>query len=235
MKTQISKRKNHAMNVFEVLAIIAMLALVVVIVLPALARAKIRHDLADRDCVFNIRQLGLSFRVWQQDNGDKYPTDVSVTNGGVKELAAVGNIASIFQVMSNEISSPKILVCPLDKEHYPPAADFADPRLKNKISYFLGLDVTTNLDPDRLFLGDANFLINGSAIKSGLLEITSNTPIAWDDTRHVYVTKTGWFSKAKTAHGNINFADGSVQQLKQSDWERTISQTGLATNRFAIP
>jgi hypothetical protein len=46
-------------------------------------------------CVNNLKQLGLAMRVWAGDNNDKYPTSLVV--------------------MSNELSTVKILICPGDK------------------------------------------------------------------------------------------------------------------------
>jgi prepilin-type processing-associated H-X9-DG protein len=70
--------------------------------------------------------------------------------------------------------------------------------------------------------GDANFEINGVLAKSGLLKISSNAPIIWSATRHKY-------------SGNILLADGSVQTLSNSSLTNWLHQTGLATNRLAIP
>ena|ERR1041385_2148903 len=45
---------------------------------------------------------GLSFRVWEGDNGDKYPMQVSRTNGGSMEFITGPNAFLHFQVMSND-------------------------------------------------------------------------------------------------------------------------------------
>jgi len=45
-------------------------------------------------CVNNLKQVGLAFRIWAGDHRDKFPTSLVV--------------------MSNELSTPKILVCPSD-------------------------------------------------------------------------------------------------------------------------
>ena len=50
-------------------------------------------------CVNNLKQVGLAFRIWAGDNQDKYPTTLNV--------------------MSNELSTTKILVCPSDKARQP--------------------------------------------------------------------------------------------------------------------
>jgi hypothetical protein len=46
-------------------------------------------------CVNNLKQVGLAFRIWAGDNKEKYPNS--------------------YAVMSNELSTVKILVCPSDK------------------------------------------------------------------------------------------------------------------------
>ena len=46
-------------------------------------------------CVNNLKQVGLAIRVWAGDNNEKYPTSLIV--------------------MSNELSTTKVLICPSDK------------------------------------------------------------------------------------------------------------------------
>ncbi len=71
-------------------------------------------------CVNNMKQIGLAFRTWALDNSNKFPSGVSVTNGGTMELCAVGNDGFDMSpeihllVMSNELTTPLILVCPRD-------------------------------------------------------------------------------------------------------------------------
>ena len=106
-----------ALVVFSILLIPAILA---AMLLPALARAKYKAQ--EISCVNNMKQIGLSFRTWAIDNGGSFPFNVSTTNGGTLELSMPGsdgfdrNSAFIFQVMSNELSTPKILVCPADSK-----------------------------------------------------------------------------------------------------------------------
>ena len=71
-------------------------------------------------CVNNLKQIGLAFQVFEGDNADHYPFNLSTNAGGTLELCARGadgfdsNGALHFQVMSNELNTPKILVCPND-------------------------------------------------------------------------------------------------------------------------
>ena len=136
------------------------------------------------------------------------------------ESVARGDVVSVFQVMSNELSTPKILVCPNDPDVL--MVTYFGPSLTAKnISYFVGLISRTN--PPQAFLsGDNNFQVGGVPVKSGLLEMTTVKPVKWTAARHKFT-------------GNVGLADGSVQSVTSSGLLRLIQQTDLATNRLAIP
>jgi hypothetical protein len=71
-------------------------------------------------CTNNLKQVGLGFRIWAAEHQDKIPTQISITNGGAMEAILTGNVAAAFQVMSNELSTPKILFCPTDQTGFRP-------------------------------------------------------------------------------------------------------------------
>jgi hypothetical protein len=110
-----------------ILTVIAMVAILAALLLPALASAKKKAQIIQ--CDNNLKQVGLAFKVWAGDHGDQYPFNVSTNKGGTIELCNVGmdglerNSWIHFQVMSNELAEPKILVCPGDASRQP-AADF---------------------------------------------------------------------------------------------------------------
>lgn len=206
------------MTLVEVLVVITVLAVIVAILLPALAASKRKNSRLN--CISNLKQIGLAYRLWEGDNGDKYPMQISVTNGGAMELIAAGNVAACFQAMSNELSTPKILVCPEDKNKIA-ATNFATDFSAKNISYFVGSDAV-DTQPQTFLSGDDNFEISGVPVKSGLLELLTNTPISWTAARHKFA-------------GNIGFGDGSVQQVTTKGLQNALRQTGVATNRLAIP
>ena len=146
--------------------------------------------------------------------------EVSAANGGAMELAATGNVVAIFRVMSNELSTPKILVCQQDKNKTF-ATNFTSGFSAKNISYFVGLDADKKF-PQTFFSGDDNFAIGGVSVKSGLLELSTNTPITWTAARHKFC-------------GNIDLADNFVESITSEGLKQLLQQTGLATNRLAIP
>lgn len=93
--------------------------ILVALFLPALSRAKERAQ--SIQCANQMKQIGLAFKTWALDHNGQYPFNVSTNSGGTLELCSPGpdgfdrNAAVHFSVLSNELSSPFILVCPGDR------------------------------------------------------------------------------------------------------------------------
>jgi len=207
------------MTLFEVGVVVAVLMIAAALLLPGLLNSK--RNASRINCVNNLKQTGLACRIWEGDNGDKYPMGISVTNGGAMELAATGNVVASFLVMSNELGTPRILVCPEDTNRIA-AFSFAGLSANSNISYFVGVEVTSDMNPRMFLSGDGNFAIGGTPVNSGLLPLWTNAPVAWTAARHV-------------DRGNISRADGSVLQTDDKFLVEMLCETGLATNRLAIP
>jgi type II secretory pathway pseudopilin PulG len=232
MRIRCSRQTNQGMTLVEAVVVVFVIGFLVMLLAPALLTSNGRLE-QRISCTNNQKQLGLAYKVWAGDNNDRLPMEVSVTNGGALEWINTPDAWKVYQVMSNELSTPKILCCPQDALHHFAATNFTDD-LKNKLSYFIGINAT-GTNADELLSGDGNFLNQGVPVKPGLFEATSNTPVTWDTSRHTSVeTHAGIFRKT-TGWGNVGLADGSVQALTTSGFRNQIRQTGLATNRLFIP
>jgi prepilin-type processing-associated H-X9-DG protein len=217
MKPRLSDQRETAMTLFEVGVVVAIVMILAALLL-SIARPRRPHT--GIFCVNNLKQIGLAYRIWEGDNGDIYPMGISVTNGGSMGLVQKGNAVATFQVMSNELSTPLILLCPEDVNRVL-ATNFASLSNSN-VSYFVGVDVTNDVNPQLILSGDCNFEIGGKPAKSGLLSIWTNDPVTWSRARH---GKSGY----------LLFADGSVQSVPTPSLRGYFERTGLATNRLAIP
>ncbi len=112
--------------------------------LPALARAKERAQMAW--CRNNLVEIGMAFRTWSLDHTNQLPFNLSTNAGGTLELCnrdAKGydrNAFLHFMVLSNEVSTPKVLVCPASGHggsgNPSPAPDFQHLTAAN-VSYLL--------------------------------------------------------------------------------------------------
>ena len=230
MKPRFSHQRNRALTLTEVLVVIFVMAFAVALLLPALAAAKRKH--VRIGCVSNLKQIGIAYRLSEGDNNGKYPMAVSVTNGGAMELVATGNVAACFQVMSNELSTPKVLLCPEDTRRVR-ATNFSTLNSSN-ISYFVGLDAAET-KPQMFLSGDDNLAISGIPVKSGVLELSTNTPVTWTSLRHVAYNSHFWTAARHKFVGNIGMADGSAQQFTTDGLQKALQQTGVTTNRLVLP
>jgi prepilin-type processing-associated H-X9-DG protein len=209
-----------------ILLVFLLFMLLVAMVLPVHEAAR-RND-KQMFCVANLKQMNLAFRIWEGDNNNQFPMTISATHGGAMESIQLGNLGPVFEVMSNELITPRILACPAD-----PDCTFATNWTQldaSHISYFVNPDVTNEEYPQMVLDGDDNLIIAGKPVKSGVLAFSSNSPIAWSEKRH-------------RSLGNLGFADGSVQEESQNGLQEAFEpngmqpfqQAGLATNRIAIP
>ena len=88
------------MTLTEVLVVVVVLVVLVVVFLPAFITDDPRNY-SGINCVNNLKQVGLAFKIWADDNNGKYPMEISIANGGTMELAATGDVVATFQIMSN--------------------------------------------------------------------------------------------------------------------------------------
>jgi prepilin-type processing-associated H-X9-DG protein len=224
MKTRCATNRTWGFTKVELLVVIGVLALVAALLLPALAAAK--RKTARIGCVNCLKQINIAFRMWEGDNGDKYPMQVTLTNSETMKLLGNGNAYILWQTMSNELSTPKILHCPQDKQRTN-AVSFSQGFSDANISYFFSLDAAEAY-PQMILDGDDNLTVNDVRVKPGILNLWTNSSIAWTKERH-------------SGNGNIGLADGSVQQATSAGLSSAIvsSTSGVPTNnvpnRWVIP
>jgi type II secretory pathway pseudopilin PulG len=212
------KRSSHpcaGFTLIELLMIIAVVTALFVLLFVSLPRAKQKAQY--QQCVSNLQSVGLAFRLWASGGGDKYAVLTPSSRGGSMESATNGEIFFTFVVMSNEINTPKILICPADVRT--PATNFGPGFANSNVSYFVGV-TADETQPNMLLMGDRN-LTNGPLPPNRVLLLTTNSAPRWDQRQHKF-------------RGNVALSDGSAHSLTTPLLRRAVTNSG-SDNLLAFP
>jgi len=112
--------KRVSLNVLGVILALVALCLGAILILPYFIKIN-KHGPQKLECELNLKQIGLGFRQWAIDHGNQYPFYLGTNSEGTRELCLADaegfDLHSHwhFLVMSNELNTTRILVCPEDK------------------------------------------------------------------------------------------------------------------------
>jgi len=207
------RKARYAFTLIEILVLVAVVLVLAGMLMPKMTGGKAKAGRIQ--CVSNLKNVGLGFRIYATDHSDQFPAALLASNG--VNLTSI-DILDIFRSLTNELSSPKILYCPDDKKRKP-AESFHNFTAKNS-SYFASLTASES-QPQSFLAGDRNIQANG-ALLSGTVSLATNLPVSWSKDLH-------------NEQGNIAMGDGSVQQMSSSRLRQSIPDQDIATNYLVFP
>jgi competence protein ComGC len=213
----------------DLVVVIAVLFVLVWFLIPALQRAKQKSERIT--CVNHLKQIGLAYRIWSNDNGDRFPASTPLTNGGWRDLLSRANAGTYawtnYATMSEELErSPRFLICPADERK--PATSFSNLANTN-ISYFIVVSANDTY-PQALLGGDRNLgpgttpdpEYGYSPADGRGNDVIINGPVCWSLKMHSRGNPAGW--------GNIMLGDGSAQQVTSGNLYQNWVKNALTNN-----
>lgn len=188
-------------TLLELLTTITIIAILAALLLPALEGA---YRKARRiACTNQLKQVGLASQSWAHEHGDRYPMQVPSSQGGTREFADQTRLNPVesftfrhFQILSNELEIPKVLLCPAEKTRRA-ANDFGTLQNEN-VSYWLNLGATFG-HSDSPLAGDRNVRTSGRT-EWTFLQFSVADAVEFSAELHGY-------------RGNVLFGDAHVDNL----------------------
>jgi hypothetical protein len=198
----------------ELITISALLVILVALMTMALTHK--RYVQQQRACVNNLKNIGLGLRIAYTDRvTEDFTFRCAIENGGTREFT---NLWQHFLDISNELSTPNILVCPISgKKPGRTWQSFSD----QNISYFLGL-TASDTSPRSFLSGDTGFLIDGQSPQSNPISLSTNANVTYPKPVHRSIP-------------NICMGDGSVQRFNPGRLKEALRHSDLATNTLLLP
>jgi len=205
MKASATSLRAAAFTLIELLVVVAIVAILAALLLPALSRAQMRARRIA--CENKLAQLGISYNSFAHDHDGRLPMAVRTEEGGSLQFVEAGYqfqgtfyfTYRLFQVLSNELVKPEILICPSDTRV--PATNFGGLQNGN-VSYFVGANASLS-KPTSILGGDRNLATN-SMQNPTILQINSGSQLRWTAELHQF-------------KGNVLVADGHVEEWNKAE------------------
>jgi prepilin-type processing-associated H-X9-DG protein len=228
----IKSSRRRGLTILEVLVVLTIVMALSGLLLPRISHAPGKSKRIA--CVYNLKNVGLALRLFGQEHGMNFPMNLPASQGGTRELDGdVSQLWRHYRLLTNELTTPKMLWCPSDSQRKPATvwAPFpADRRAvvfagNQNLSYFSGLNAHED-QPQTILAGDRNLTTNGLALSPGRHVVSANTQFGFTETMH-------------SSSGNILLADGSVQQVTSGrlneQFRDALTNSGLTTNVWLVP
>lgn len=213
---------------FTLVELMALMAMSTLLVFTAcLVLAKNRQKADQETCLANLNVLGNAYQSWSHDFADQLPWQVSQAGGGSNGRP---NAYQHYEVLSNYLSAPQVLVCPTTSATRFPAPKFSGLKDAN-VSYAVGVDArilplgTSHGISHSIVAADSNVTTAGKQSYEGICSRAGF--IKADAFEGKYgrpdTYKAVWGAAGHPDFGQLLLIDGSVECANKIELRRMLS------------
>jgi len=243
-----SRKLLRAFTLIELLVVIAIIAILAAMLLPALSKAKARAQ--NITCINNMKQWGIAFRMYTDDNNDVVPEEGNVGTPVIDPLNGDAWYNSITpyigsQTLSNlyrqtppnpPVNGTKsIFICPSAPDFRKAANPYTDPPNASRALFMYGENGRLCVNkggPTRVV---ANTKLSSVAKPSDTVFIAEVDPNSPDNSNVSQSNVTGQYAVGRhDRRGNFAFCDGSARGVKTNDFIRTSTESNNAIEEWRL-
>lgn len=233
---------RHAFTLIELLVVISIIAILAAMLLPALAKAKEKAQ--SIKCVNNLRQWGLAFRMYSDENNDRVPEEGNTVMTIINPVNAIAWYNTVSVTVSQPAltnlylsgnpplpGSSTIFACPSCPAPNNPTSPYANPPNMNKAFFMYG-------ENGRLCVnaGSAQTKLTSVLKPSDTVFMAEVDPNSKNNTGSAQSNVTGQYAVGRHGGGktgNFSLCDGSARSIHTNDFIRTTSESNDAGTEWA--